>query len=521
MLSSPLFLNQACVPPIAMLGSGGGLRAMVALMGTLSELGAQNLLDTIMYLCGVSGSTWCMSSLYRDPQWSSHVKEAETKMVKTLSNKKEINPEISNPENSLEEMLQRIRKAIKDDNFSCTDLWATIFVYMVVKEVSISVLLVCVFVHIGSPPLYRSIRTHTDRRLGAPTGTWFEITRHEAGYPEYGAFVDTSALGSQFHGGNKIKHKDEMDMLCLQGLCGSAIGDMKENKKFLIEGEYLTPLAFLEVSNYRISSKDLIQLSLVRSQTHEGISVRIKPQNNRPSLLFTGRPPSEDVFSFYNDVEEDEEDLSLGDECEKRAMIFCLLKLHWNFLCGKDCKHILNSMKNIVKEANEQLMVTTQATENAASYGNVTMNCDKSDVSLLTIFHEIYKMVFFWIWGTKHNFLYEYPNTDNRLPRNLVTEDKIYLIDAGLSINSAYPLVLRRDRGVQLILSFDFSEGDPFMTVTKAAEYCNKNKISFPPIPAMSEEEKNCPSSVYIFKGTNTPTVMHFPLFNKDNCGGK
>ncbi|XP_069036251.1 cytosolic phospholipase A2 gamma-like [Lepisosteus oculatus] len=421
-------LTSDCVPPIAVLGSGGGLRATVALMGTLTELGAQNLLDTIMYLCGVSGSTWCMSSLYR---------------------------------------------------------------------------------------------------------TWFEITRHEAGYPEYGAFVDTSALGSQFHGGNKIKHKDEMDMLCLQGLCGSAIGDMKENIKFLIE-------KIISFFKDLFHPKRKLHRNLLQSSG--------------------GRPPSEDVFSFYNDVEEDEEDLSLGDECEKRAMIFCLLKLHWNVLCGKDCKHILNSMKNIVKdekviyelvslmydtwdvvgkdiqhrmisalsmvvlkhfeEANEQLMVTTQATENAASYGNVTMNCDKSDVFLLTKFHEIHKMVSFWIWGTKHNFLYEYPNTDNRLPRNLVTEDKIYLIDAGLSINSAYPLVLRRDRGVQLILSFDFSEGDPFMTVTKAAEYCDKNKIPFPPIP-VSEEEKNCPASVYIFKGTNTPTVMHFPLFNKDNCGGE
>uniref|UniRef100_W5LVE0 PLA2c domain-containing protein n=1 Tax=Lepisosteus oculatus TaxID=7918 RepID=W5LVE0_LEPOC len=116
--------DAACVPPIAMLGSGGGLRAMVALMGTLSELGAQNLLDTIMYLCGVSGST-CPGNSDFSPKGSGRAVESAVHSNCT---------EISNPENSLEEMLQRIRKAIKDDNFSCTDLWATIFVYMVVKE---------------------------------------------------------------------------------------------------------------------------------------------------------------------------------------------------------------------------------------------------------------------------------------------------------------------------------------------------------------------------------------------------
>ncbi|KAL6461281.1 hypothetical protein MHYP_G00312470 [Metynnis hypsauchen] len=46
------------VPNIAVLGSGGGLRAMVGLLGSLSQLSEEGLLDCIMYLSGVSGSTW-------------------------------------------------------------------------------------------------------------------------------------------------------------------------------------------------------------------------------------------------------------------------------------------------------------------------------------------------------------------------------------------------------------------------------------------------------------------------------
>ncbi|XP_069036281.1 cytosolic phospholipase A2 gamma-like [Lepisosteus oculatus] len=426
-----------CVPPIAVLGSGGGLRAMVALIGTLTELGAQNLLDTIMYLCGVSGSTWCMSSLYRDPQWSSQVEDAETKMVETLNNGKF----------SFINSWQRITKSIEDENFSCTDIWEATFVYMVVKEMDDRKLSKEEDAEMTNPyPIYAAVnKSQLDDKEKYNKGTWFEITRHEAGYPEYGAFVDTSALGSQFRGGNKIKHKDEMSMLSLQGLFGSAIGDMRENEKFIL-----------------------------------------------------GRPPSEDVFSFYNDVEEDEEDLSLGDEYEKTA-IFWLLDLHQNFLWGKDCKHILKSMNNIVKD--EKVI-----------YELVSLMYDTWDI----VGKDIQQRM---ISALSEAVFYHFE--ENSLPSKLVSEDKIYLIDAGLSINSAYPLVLRRDRGVQLILSFDFSDGDPFMTVTEAAQYCDKNKIPFPTIPAMSEEEKKCPSSVYIFKGENTPTVMHFPLFNKDNCGGE
>ncbi|MBN3317007.1 PA24C phospholipase, partial [Atractosteus spatula] len=114
------------VPPIAVLGSGGGLRAMVALMGTLTELGAQNLLDTIMYLCGVSGSTWCLTSLYRNQTWSSELEKAEKEMVQRLTT------------GSFDclKALARIMEAEKDENFSITDIFASTVVHDMVKQVS-------------------------------------------------------------------------------------------------------------------------------------------------------------------------------------------------------------------------------------------------------------------------------------------------------------------------------------------------------------------------------------------------
>lgn len=50
--------HQDGIPHIALLASGGGQRSSVALMGFLSQLQEERLLDTLLYFGGVSGSTW-------------------------------------------------------------------------------------------------------------------------------------------------------------------------------------------------------------------------------------------------------------------------------------------------------------------------------------------------------------------------------------------------------------------------------------------------------------------------------
>ncbi|XP_053884570.1 cytosolic phospholipase A2 zeta isoform X2 [Malaclemys terrapin pileata] len=58
------------VPVVAVLGSGGGTRALTSFYGSLSGLQQLSLLDSTTYLCGISGSTWCLSALYQDTDWS-------------------------------------------------------------------------------------------------------------------------------------------------------------------------------------------------------------------------------------------------------------------------------------------------------------------------------------------------------------------------------------------------------------------------------------------------------------------
>ncbi|KAJ0058306.1 hypothetical protein NL108_013089, partial [Boleophthalmus pectinirostris] len=45
------------MPHVALLTSGGGERAAVALIGSLTQMSRDGLLDPVLYLSGVSGST--------------------------------------------------------------------------------------------------------------------------------------------------------------------------------------------------------------------------------------------------------------------------------------------------------------------------------------------------------------------------------------------------------------------------------------------------------------------------------
>uniref|UniRef100_A0ACB8EVH7 Uncharacterized protein n=1 Tax=Sphaerodactylus townsendi TaxID=933632 RepID=A0ACB8EVH7_9SAUR len=103
---------------------------------------------------------------------------------------------------------------------------------------------------------------------------------------------------------------------------------------------------------------------------------------------------------------------------------------------------------------------------------------------------------------------------------DLTEEPVLNLIDAGLAINSAYPLILYPERNVKLILSFDFSSEDPFETLKKTVDYCQKNRIPFPKINEEELKDTENPSDCYIFRGDNGLTVMHFPQFNRVNCAG-
>ncbi|XP_064652630.1 cytosolic phospholipase A2-like [Lineus longissimus] len=99
---------------------------------------------------------------------------------------------------------------------------------------------------------------------------------------------------------------------------------------------------------------------------------------------------------------------------------------------------------------------------------------------------------------------------------------KLFLVDAGLSFNSPFPMVLREHRNVDLILSFDFSaresyDAPPFSELLLAEMWARDHNKPFPPID-LSVFEKYGQQELYVFEhptDLDCPIVLHFPLVNK------
>ncbi|XP_065426455.1 cytosolic phospholipase A2 gamma-like [Chrysemys picta bellii] len=422
-------LGIACeednMPNVAVLGSGGGLRAMIALQGTLVEMEKEGLLDAVMYLCGVSGSTWCMSFLYKEKDWTKKLQVLEEHLCNTLSN---------HPHDILK-AFSILCRAVEDELFSLTDVWAFLVLCFMLKEcdqTKLSQHEVTSTSGTNPYPIYAAVEVkkwHEER--GKSPGTWFEFTPHECGFPGPGAFVCTKYLGSKFEDGNLEEQREEKNIHYLQGLWGSAPACIP----------YLKELVY---------------------KTFSG-GLRGEEQN---AIREAG----------------------ISCTCATCQGILLLLELQVHASAGEDCEGVFKKLKEVLK----------------GGFGHLP-HCDPLDkLQPKTILGCIFA-------GD--------PKSKSKSP--VFTKDKnINLIDAGIAINSAYPLVLRRERKVKLILSFDFSDGDPFETIKKTAEYCETNNIPFPKID-LEKLDPGHLSDCYIFKGKDVPIVMHFPLFNMKNCPGE
>ncbi|XP_062302061.1 cytosolic phospholipase A2 gamma-like [Osmerus eperlanus] len=135
---------------------------------------------------------------------------------------------------------------------------------------------------------------------------------------------------------------------------------------------------------------------------------------------------------------------------------------------------------------------------------------------ILTIVELVLKGI--WIWGTQYNFLHNATHdTAPDVAPQILTEQIRHFKDVGLLVNSPYFCVLRPERQIDLIISLDFSGGNPMETVVEAHKKCEEMKIPLPTV-VVSPEAKKTPKDFYVFKGVNTPTVIHMPLFNIVNC---
>ncbi|XP_062843058.1 cytosolic phospholipase A2 gamma-like [Trichomycterus rosablanca] len=355
------------MPNIAVLGSGGGLRAMVALLGSVGALDKVDLLDSVMYLSGVSGSTWCMSSLYKEHDWSTNLKDLTDGIAKRLVDGKV----------SFWRKYDKLMKYFgESDNFSLTHVWAVMFISGEVKEIGDGGVTWQEGYNTKDPyPIYTVI-DQTCEHEQQYKDVWFEITPHLSGYSHTGAFVDTKHLGSKFKAGSLTEPQSEMDRLYLQGLCGSALADFRKDIEWIINWIINWILQHIfGISSVVCHSGDFGEAEVFKT-----------------SWILSERTISkEDII-----------------------------------------KHTLQLCEELLKRM--------------------------SGIGWVILLVKIMELIKSWTWGTTNNFLY---GMTDPCCSNLKTETRWYE-DAGLLLNSPYFSVLREERKVDLIISLDFSDGDPF-----------------------------------------------------------
>ncbi|XP_043929947.1 cytosolic phospholipase A2 zeta [Protopterus annectens] len=415
------------VPVVAVVGSGGGTRAMTSLYGSLSGLQDLNLLDSVTYLCGVSGSTWCMSTLYEDAKWS--CKQLQGAINCARENVASSKAAAFSTERIKYYFQELTEKQKMGECVSFTDLWGLVLEYFLHgKENPAKLSHQQEAVQWGQNPypIYASVNVKNDMDT-KDFAEWCEFTPHEVGFPKYGAFVPAEDFGSRFFMGRLIKRYPEFRIPFLQGIWSSAFA---VNLDEIWQGMIGTDSSWLNTIQDAIKvTADNLNLGLLEScELHTRLIT--------PSTAFSRA--LEEIFKSRLTASE-----------------------NFNFLQG-------------------------------------------------FYLHRKYK---------RNSDFVAWRDTDmDAFPNQLTPSAScLHLIDGGLSINSAFPLVLRPERKVDIILSFDYSWDGPFQVLQLTEQYCAEREIPFPKIDLSNVDVENDLKECYMFvdeENPHTPIVLHFPLVN-------
>ncbi|TDH03474.1 hypothetical protein EPR50_G00163700 [Perca flavescens] len=420
----------------------------------------EHLVDTLLYLGSVSGSTWSMSSIYSNPQWSKSPDSLNTAVSR-----------LSGPEVPLEEALAWLDERAKEGYFSLSDVWGVLTSAGIMKQMDLRHLSDEASRKATNPyPVYTAIEKYCYSN-GPIQGKWFEVTPHEAGFTELGVFVETSLLGSKFLNGKLLVKEPEMDMVELQGILGSALALDQ-------------------------TIKDLIP----------------------PWLNVSGQidRAAEDYLRVYNALDK-LVGLTRSTTMKDPTALSHLDKLQ------KKLEDMLNHDKSVWLESKSsgerkssfgkwslELMAAVQTWSQSLEDGAF-----KTNVSLLN--KHVLPMIRKWEWGTTGNYLYQYQ--DSTVPPYLRSTETLHLIDAGLLINVPYPSFLGEKRDIDLLIALEYSAGNMFETLTLARDYAAEVKKPFPEIDAKILKERDWPKGCYVLEGKGKePTIVYMPLFNRDNC---
>ncbi|KAM8929999.1 cytosolic phospholipase A2 [Pelodytes ibericus] len=467
--SKDLFTSSKEVPVIALLGSGGGFRAMVGFAGVLKALFESGVLDCVTYIAGLSGSTWYMSTLYSHPDFPA---KGPQEINKELKHNVSYNPLLLLTPQKVKRYIEALwKKKNSGQPVTFTDVFG-----MLIGETLVQNRMNSKLSHMQNKisdgqcpmPLFTCLHVKPDVSE-LMFADWVEFTPYEIGMAKYGTFMPPDLFGSKFFMGTVIKKYEENPLHFLMGVWGSAfsilfnrvIGVSNHNTGATMEEELENITLNQLVPNDNSDSDDELQEP---KGTENADAEEEYHRNNQASWV------QRMFMALVSDT-------ALFNTREGRAG-----KVH-NFMLGLNL--------NTQNAASSSLGFKTQ----------ISLDEDEMDAAVAD------------------------PDEFVRINEPLdVKSKKIHIVDSGLTYNLPYPLVLRPQRGVDLIISFDFSarpcdSSPPFKDLLLAEKWARMNNLPFPKIdPNVFDREglKEC----YVFRPKNPsveidcPTVIHFVLAN-------
>uniref|UniRef100_A0A8C9DB22 Phospholipase A2 n=1 Tax=Panthera leo TaxID=9689 RepID=A0A8C9DB22_PANLE len=417
------------VPVVAILGSGGGFRAMVGFSGVMKALYESGILDCATYVAGLSGSTWYMSTLYSHPDFPEKgPEEINEELMKNVSH----NPLLLLTPQKVKRYIESLwKKKSSGQPVTFTDIFGMLIGETLIHN-RMNTTLSSLKEKVNSAqcplPLFTCLHVKPDVSE-LMFADWVEFSPYEIGMAKYGTFMAPDLFGSKFFMGTVVKKYEENPLHFLMGVWGSAFSILfnrvlgvsgSQNKGSTMEEELENITAEHIVSN---DSSDSDDESQEPKGTENDDAKREYQNDNQASWVHR-------MLMALESLDEDELDTAVADPDE---------------------------------------------------------------------FEQIYE------------------------PLD-VKSKKIHVVDSGLTFNLPYPLILRPQRGVDLIISFDFSarpsdSSPPFKELLLAEKWARMNKLPFPKIdPNVFDREglKEC----YVFKPKNPdvekdcPTIIHFVLAN-------
>ncbi|KAF7202652.1 cytosolic phospholipase A2 [Nothobranchius furzeri] len=465
-MEKPRFLPSSPeeVPVIAIAGSGGGFRAMVGFAGVMKALFESGVLDCATYVAGLSGSTWYMTTLYSHPDFPNRgPKDINSELMNRVSS----NPlRLLMPQHVTNYIQALWTKKASGQPVTFTDIFG-----MLIGET-----LIPARMHIKlsgfqekinqaqSPlPLFTCLHVKPDVSE-LMFADWVEFSPYEIGMAKYGTFMKPDLFGSKFFMGTAVKKYEENPIHFLMGVWGSA---------------------FSILFNRVIGVRDTSDRSTMEEELEQ-----IKPQH------IVGEDNDNDDEPRKGGTENQEAE----EEFHRTAQASFVQRMFTSFF-GEST--LFNTREGRAGKVHNFMLGLNLNTNQLMSPVNETLfpaHVPEEEVDAVTD-----------------------PDEFDRIYEPLdVKSKKIHIVDSGLTYNLPYPLLLRQQRGVDLIISFDFSarpsdSSPPFKELLLAEKWARMNKLPFPKIdPRVFDREglKEC----YVFKPRkgerNCPTVIHFVLVN-------